>query len=90
MANGIIPFANVNDTTRDKVTNSKVPNLSSFLTQIQAVSTIKWKPNFLKSKRANLEPDHIMDGPLTADAFFKYMKDYNKKLQNTISLVDIT
>ena len=58
------------------ITNNQVPNSSSFPTQIQAASPIKQEKVFLESKQVNLEPDQNLDGPLTADFFYKYMKDH--------------
>ena len=93
-ANDIIPFANVNEPTCDNITNNQASNSSSFSTPIQDVSPIKLKQDLLESKQANLEPDQKIDGPLTADVFYKYMKEYEEELQNSIrtgfSLVDLT
>ena len=75
-ANDIIPFANVNEATSDNITNNQVSNLSLFPTPIQDVSPIKLKQDLLESKQANLDPDQNIDGPLTADVFYKYMKDH--------------
>ena len=79
---------------RDNITNNQASNSSSFSTPIQDVSPIKLKQDLLESKQANLEPDQKIDGPLTADVFYKYMKEYEEELQNSIrtgfSLVDLT